>query len=365
MKIKIKRIFLKTQQYWRIIFIVLLVFIFFWFSFFLSEREKNPNCKDLFDAFKLVLVLFLGEYTESTPVTSIGKIIVMLTFILGVAIVVTAIGKIASVFVNIKKKEVKVPEGTKNHIVICNWNDKGDRIVKELHAPEAEPETLICIVTDKEDKEIREEELRTASPEEYQNVYFIKGDPTLHNVLKNAAKAHLAKSIIILADERYSDPDAKTALIALAISKIEREQVKKPHIVAEVINHRKIDHLRDAGVDEWICATDYGLGIIAQSALYQKLSEVYHQLLTYSKDTNEIYLVEGRKFPKVLVGKSFKEAAIILHNNQKPENPVILLGVKRNEKIILNPREGDFDVFKEGDALIVMAYRPPDLSYIS
>lgn len=341
--------------------ILLAIFLIFWVSLFLLEKEQNPRCRDIFDAFRLVLILFLGEYEEFGPVTALGKIIAILSFILGVAIVATTVGKIAAVFINIKR-EVNMPEEIENHIVICNWNDKGDRIIKELHSQQAEPDTKVIIVTDKDDKEIMEEELRM-SPE-YQGVFFVKGDPTLHNILRNAAKVHLAKSVIILADEKYPDPDAKTALISLAITKLEKNQIKKPHIVAEVINHRKIEHLRDAGVDEWICATDYGLGLIAQCALNKKLSEVYQQLLTYSKETNEIYIIKGDKFPIALLGKRFEEGLTILASNRNKGNPLILIGVKRNEKIILNPKRDEFDTFKEGDELIVIAYDPPNLDYI-
>uniref|UniRef100_A0A7C3US81 BK channel n=1 Tax=candidate division WOR-3 bacterium TaxID=2052148 RepID=A0A7C3US81_UNCW3 len=348
----------KGKWYWVGILTILLIFFVFCFALFLLERGKNPRCNDLFDAFRMVLVLFLGEYEEFAPVTTGGKLIITFSFILGVAVVATVIGKIASFFVKLKR-EVKMPKETGGHIVICNWNDKGDKIVKEIHSPVAEPETEIYIVTDKDDKEIREEELRV-SPE-YENVYFIKGDPSLHAVLKNSAKAHLAKSIIILADERSPDPDAKTALISLAITRLETEQPQKPHIIAEVINHRKIQHLLDAGVDEWVCATDYGLGIIAQAALYKKISDVYHQLLTYSEETCEIYLIEGPKLPRSLFGKSFKEAAQFLNEKRDEENPAILIGVKREGRIILNPREGDFDIIKEGDGLVVIAYKLPDL----
>lgn len=355
-KLKLK----KVPGYCWGILTLFIIFLSFWISLFFLEGEKNPRCSDPFDAFRVMLALFLGEYEEFGPVTTLGKIISILSLILGVAIVATLIARLASVFIE-KKREVKMPKEIEDHIVICNWNEKGERIVREIHSPQASPEIPIVIITDKEDKETREQELRMAYSE-YENVFFVKGDPTLHNILKNGANAHLAKSIIILADERCPDPDAKTALIALAITKLEKNRPKKSHIVAEVINHRKIEHLRDAGVDEWVCSTDYGLGIIAQCALYQKLSDVYQQLLTYSKETNEIYLVEGSKFPRAILGKSFKEAVNFLNENRDYNNPVLLIGVKRNKKIIINPKEGEFDIFKEGDALIVMAYDPPDLS---
>ena len=251
-----------------------------------------------------------------------------------------------------------MPKEMDSHIVICNWHERGDRIVKELHSPLAAPEADILIVTD---RKVDERELR-GSPE-YEKVFFIESDPTLHEVLKRA-RVHLASSVIILADDEFPDPDAKTALIALALAKLTRELPKRPHVVAEVMSHRKVEHLLDAGIDECVCSHDYGLGIIAQSALYGKLSEVYQQLLTYSEETNEIYIVDDHHYPQSFWGKSFRELARQLNDHLNPENPSILLGVKRKEKVLLNPREDEFDTFQAGDHLIVVAFDPPDLMYL-
>jgi len=198
-------------------------------------------------------------------------------------------------------------------IAICNWNERGDRIVTELHAAEAEPGTEIVIVTD---KPVDESELR--KKKEYENVYFIRSDPQLHDVLRRAQITQ-ANSVIILADGRTPAADARSALIALAIPTLweeeEAERKKKakrqredvsgaqgskqdaapcPHIIVEAVNQRKSQHLKDAGADEVICAADYGLGILAQCAIEAKLSFVYQRLLTYSGDTNEIYTVPRR-----------------------------------------------------------------------
>jgi voltage-gated potassium channel len=332
-------------------------------AFFLSsvfiiyhfEKQYNPSLT-VFDAFRIVLVFFLGEYGD-TPATEIGRIISVVLFILGIGVVAAFIGKIASIFIDLKM-EVKMPKGLEDHIVICNWHDRGDRLVKELHSPLAAPEMDIIVITE---KDINETELRQ-SPE-YERVYFIKSDPTLHEVLRRA-RAHHAKSVIILFDDTYSDPDAKTALISLAITKLEQNVPQKPHIIAEVMNPHKVQHLVDAGVDEWICSANYGFGILAQSALYGKLSDVYQQLLTYSTDTNEIYLVNHEKYPQSFLGKSFQEVAEILNNHRNHKNPVILVGVKRGDRVILNPREGEFDMFKNDDHLIIMSFDKPDLRYL-
>lgn len=339
---------------WLCIAILLILFFFAATVVLFCVEKTHDSDLTFFEAIRIVLVFFLGEYGE-TPSTSIGKIISVVLFIVGIAIVATLIGKIASIFVSLKL-EVKMPKGLEDHIVMCNWNDHGDRIIKEIHAPMAAPDTEIIVITE---QSIDENDLRISPA--YEKVFFIHSDPTMHDVLKKA-RAHLARSVIILADTSGSDPDAKTALISLAITKLEKDLPRKPHIVAEVMNHHKIQHLLDAGVDEWVCAADYGLGILAQCALYGKLSEVYQQLLTYSRDTNEIYLVGDDKYPKTLIGKKFQE--LIMHCNETREgaNPVILLGVKRKEKVILNPKGDEFDALKTGDSLIVLAFDPPDLN---
>lgn len=348
----------KVPFYLVVITILITFYISSGIGLYLQEHNVNTRIGNLFDAYWLMTVFFLSGFEDFGPVTSGGRVLSLFMFLLGLGAVAAITGKIASVLVIRGQKEAKMPKEVSDHFAICNWNDGGDKIIKEIHAPQGEPETEIIVVTD---KELNEVELRK-SPE-YEKVYFIKSDPTLHSVLMGS-RVHLAKSVIILADNQCPDPDAKTALIALAITKLERGEVRKPHIVAEVINHRKIEHLRDAGVDEWICATNYGLGIIAQCAMHQKLSEVYQRLLHYSKETNEIYMVEGEKFPSVLNGMTFKEASRLLNDKREAINPVILLGVKRNDRIILNPRNEEFDQFKPDDALIVMAFDNPALSGI-
>lgn len=353
-----------VNPYIKLVFAFILVYFVAAVSLYLLEHDINPRCHDIFDAFWLTTVFFFSGFEEFGPVTPGGKIISLFLFVIGAGIMVVVTAKIASVFVRHELKEVKMPKQISRHIAICNWNERGDRIVKELHAEQAEPETDIVVITP---LEVNETELRKSQA--YERVFFIRSDPTLHDVLRSS-EVPSAKSVILLADETSPDPDAKSALIALAISRL-CEGGAKPHIVVEAMNHRKMQHLKDAGANEVVCATDYGLGVLAQCALQAKLSDVYHNLLTYSDETNEIYIVDGEKLPKSVIGKTFVQAARLLYNKRDRKNPAILIGVKRNNHTILNPmeewngREQDkFETFAEGDALIVLAYDPPDLCYL-
>jgi voltage-gated potassium channel len=305
------------RHVWMCIIILLAAFLLgSVFILYAAEKKATPDLT-YFDAVRMVLVFFMGEYGD-TPATPLGQVMSLVLFIFGILVGVTIIGKIASLFVDLKL-ENKMPRDLEDHIVMCNWNERADRIIREIHSPLAAPDTPIIVLTT---QDVNQQELQLATA--YDKVHFQKSDPVLHEVLKEAG-AHRARSVIILADPECSEPDAQTALIALAITKLERDVPRKPHMVAEVMSHNKVQHLYDAGVDEWICSADYGLGIIAQSAVYGKLSDVYQQLLTYSRETNEIYLVNEKNFPQHLLGQTFPQLADRLTHHRTVENPCILL----------------------------------------
>lgn len=348
----------RKSIYWHLFVIFLCVYALAAIFMFFCERA-NQECFDtIWKAFWSTTLYILSGFGDRPPTTLYGRVVSVFIFGLGVVSAAMVTGIAAATF--IRREELKMPSNIEKHIIICNWNKRGDRVVTELHSHQGEKDTHLVVITE---KDVNERELRSES-NVYENVFFVKSDPVLHSVLK-ASKVHLAKSIIILADDESPDPDAKSAMIALAIAKLCSGKAK-PHVVAEVINHRMVEHLKDAQVEEIICATDFGLGVLAQCALHRKLSSVYNDLLRYSKDTNEIYIIEDDKFPKEFLGKSFEECAAIINKNRSSDNPAILLGLRRNDDIILNPRTRrkgqEALTISDCDALLVMAYRPPKLS---
>lgn len=349
------------RRIWVRLFVILSAsYLVLTLGIFLAERAVNENFSNFFDSIWSTVMYLLSGLENRGPITNSGKVISTFIFLVGIIFLGSVAGEFASFF--IKNKEVKMPKDIDRHIIICNWNSGGDRIIKELHASESVPETEILVITQ---SEVNEEELSTAK--EYKKVYFIKGDPTLSDVLRSA-RVHLTRSVIILANPDASDPDAESVLIALVISKLTQKIEQKPHIVAEAINHRKIEHLKNAGVDEIICATDFGLGIIAQAAVYSKLTDIYQELLSHSSG-NEFYIIEDKSVSEAICGKKFEDVAKAFPNFRNTDNPVILVGLKRDNSIILNPRtspksEEKSVTFKEGDALIVMSFSKPSGSNI-
>lgn len=260
-----------------------------------------------------------------------------------------------------------------NHILICNWSRKGEKIIKELHSLLAVPDTDIIVLSNP--RPGNEQWLREHFRKEYSNVEFREGTPVFYEALKGAG-AHKAMGIIILSNPGSADPDAEAVLITLAISTIwkksleenssdkedQKKKIKKPRITVEVQDPAKMRHMKDAGADDLICAEDYAIGILSQSAINEKLSDVYHSLLTYCEGTNEIYIIDKPEISQWMRGKTFTEISMLFLENRLKHNPAILLGFRRENKIMMNPKE---DIkFSEKDALIVLAYDIPDVMEI-
>ena len=325
-------------------------------AFYLVESDESQGADRTL--WQIVVYFFTG-FADYEPKTVVGKLIAVTVFILGIALVATATGRVASFFVR-RDLEIKMPEHMSDHIVICNWNDRGDRIVSELHSDQGVADTEIIVIAPKEVNPAEHKH-----NEAYRLVTFINSDPSLHDVLR-VCNAHRARSVILIADEvgHAEDPDGNSALIALAINRLcDDADIHRPHIVAEALDHRRIKHLKDAGVDEVICAHDFGLGILAQCSINHGLSAVYNRLLTYSDTTNEIYIIAD--VPDRFYGLTFAEASVVFAENRAGENPAILIGVKRGQEMHLNARESDdgcnLGKLREGDKLIVIAFDPPDL----
>ena len=268
-------------------------------------------------------------------------------------------------------------ERMKDHIIIVNWNIRGDKIVREIRNESGKGDRQIVIVTDRRVDD--EDKYKTIKPL-YDNVDFIAANlyrrDTYHTV-----QVTKAKCIIILGDTKTEDPDAKSALIALAIKQAIMDEYDAYEdwpggFIAESVNHQKVELLKHAGVKEVICPVDYGLGVIAQSALSKKISEIYNELLEISDESNEIYIIAHDSIPEavwlsIFNGNSFEKASEKLLQERPPDNPYVLIGVQRKNGVcIINPRasetqkEKKFIRFEDGDSPIFLSYDKPDLTVL-
>jgi len=342
----------------RLLVIFVCLYVVGTLAMFFCERFNNTSFETLGESFWSITIYMLSGFEDRYPVTWPGRVISILIFILSVFFFGAVAGRFAAAF--LRREEIKMPSDVNDHIVICNWNERGKRVVSELRHPEGKPNAEIIII---DDKLLNEEDLLNTTS--FRKIHCIHKDPSRHGTLRTA-RVKTADTIIILSDDQTPDPDAKSAMIILAL--LRECEDKKPHIITEVVNSENSQHLQDAGANETICTTDVGIGILAHCAVNKQLSDVYKDLLTYTFEGNELYIITRDHFPDTFVGKTFTECAKLFYDQRDDINPTILLGIRRHDKVIMNPRKlgkgstGKDYYIEEGDALIAMAFSPPDLT---
>ena len=260
----------------------------------------------------------------------------------------------------------------KDHVVICNWTDKADIIVRQLHDQSVHNKSPIIVVTEKPGQ------VPQSTDKAYRGLLIIGGDPADKEILERA-DIRTAKTAVILADE--TDPenaDSKSILIQLAIDSIN----PNVHTIAELIKSSSEMYFKYTHVNEVICLEQLAEKLLSQAALTPGLSDVYMNLLTQSSDTNEIYLEE---LPESFIGRTYEdvekqvvsieEKDIILigwaTEVEKRDNGEVVLSSRGEpileKEIIINPKSSTNSnyskshKFKRGDSLFIISYEKPEL----
>ncbi|MDH4219308.1 MAG: NAD-binding protein [Candidatus Aminicenantes bacterium] len=349
----------KLLKEYKIIRLVVLIF-FIWLLgasiLWVSEGTSNPEFNSLPKSLWNIAVYLFSGLDSGVPETTFGKVIVAFILITSLGIVGIFTATLASLIIEhrIGGKRKMPNYELKDHIVICNWNNKGEPLIKEVHAKIVKDKRPIVIISE-QGESIQFPEHEDAP--EYEDIYIINGDPANEVILKRANVQH-AYTTVILADPTQGElADAKSILIAMGIKSVcEELRVPKTYIAVEGISPQNIEHLRRAGADEIISAGDFSTLLLAQTSLVHGLSKVYRNLLTISEETNEIYLIP---IPKEYIGKKFSDLGAEIFSARDNQNPVIPIGVRSGNLVLLNPKVSDFDAFQEGDDVIVIAFELP------
>ena len=84
--------------------------------------------------------------------------------------------------------------GINGHVILCNWSNKADIIVHQLHDASVHEKSPIIVITEQPEKVPK-----TTDPA-YRGLLIIGGDPADKDILERA-DVKRAKTVIILADE--------------------------------------------------------------------------------------------------------------------------------------------------------------------
>ncbi len=350
---------------------------------YLCERgEVDPDTgeKEFDSFFKAcwnVVVYITSGFDTATPTTTLGRSSAIIILISSVGIVGIFTGTVASLLIEHNTYRNKIPPKPargelKEHIILCGWNDRADRIIRELRQ-----DVLKGVMSQgKRWKDIviisEVEEITVPDSKLYPQVWLVTGEPTDDEAL-NVADIQDADTAIILADyEEGSAADSRTLLIALAI------KTKNPrvYICTELVDTKNRQHFHGTRVDELVVVSEVSEKLLAQSAMNHGITDFYEHLLKFTADTNEVYRLPlehryaGMEFIDLF--RRFAQQDVILMGvirqiPKQDQNANATRGaaneVLYEEEILINPaRDYQFQWSDKGkDSVLVIAAEEPQL----
>lgn len=338
--------------------------------FLVEKREPSSDVKNIGDAMWWALVtLTTVGYGDTVPHTALGRAIAVLTIFSGVGLISILTAIIASIFV---EKRIMEERGLENvhisdQIVICGWNNHGEKLIHGLIREIPVNRLKIVLVNELGVEEISSIRARF----EDIKIDFVRGDFTKEGIL-HKARVQKARAVIFLADT--SGPhgpekaDQRTVLGTLAV----KSMAPNTRTIAELMDAENKPHLRRANIDEVIIRGENSGALLASTAVTSGMNRVIKDLISYDSE-NKLWKMG---IPAKFVGKRYEE----LFDHVRSKHGALPIALIREEKgfnirdilsedlsaiddfILRKFRESELDVFSEKGNVMVKIN--PDSDYI-
>ncbi len=339
---------------------------------------------NFFETLGWLMVFIITGFTDSLyPVSGVAKYlpisakIVGGTFFayVGVRILTYLIGKF------IARRGLMQFRDLSRHVVICNWNARGSRLIEHLRSPDVPDdrrERRIVVVTREEVSD---------SEREAHDFLVVEMDAWERPGLDQSRAAY-ADSIIVLAPDHPAgsrEADGVAIHTSLAVKNLLCDQKKKtpnqplPSVVVELNLHDDREYLEELGIDEIVISRDIGMRLVAQTVICPGVTSFFNEILDASPDSNEVYTID---LPPELEGAKADFSHVLEHfrESMATETPVLPIGMKIPARqqlalaqngedvrsiVLVNPQHETFtehgiEQFTGGDQILVLADNPPD-----
>ncbi len=235
----------------------------------------------------LVTITTVG-YGDVVPHSTLGRIVGMILMLSGVVLVSLFTATIASIFVERKIKEGEGLESLKekNQIVICGWNQNGEKVIEGMLIHDKDSSYPIVLVNELEKDEVESIQYKYRE----RDIHFIRGNFVKEDVL---ARANIirAKAVIMLADISHGHSlekaDERTIFGAMAI----KSMAPKVRICAELINQENKEYLLRANVDEIVIRGESNGSLLASASIEPGFLSMIKSLID-NEDDNKLWGVE-------------------------------------------------------------------------
>jgi uncharacterized protein len=243
------------------------------------------------------------------------------------------------------------PDRLRSHIIVCGWNSRANGFLRRFSdarlGNRRKPVVVVAMLDTEQEIQLQEG----------LDLSVVRGDFADINVLEEAGLAE-AHTVLILADDRAPDPDARSLLALMKVEKYGYRQqtagfrVRELRTIVEVSDPENRGTFEDAHADLVICARDFDELLLLQSVLNPGLSHFLQDVLTVD-DGSEVIEVPVAGTERVTVaGLTFDEALLMGRRHG-----FLLLAIRRNGAVLGSQRQ-------QGAApILANPVRPDELAY--
>ncbi len=268
------------------------------------EMNTNGQFNNIIDGFWWVIITFSTTgYGDKVPVTIGGRIIAILTILIGITGMSLLSGGLASWLV---ERNTRARRGLvdysylKNHIIVCGWKpDMADILLGMIASADDLSGENIVIISNVPSERIDALHDR----DELRAVRFVHGDYFSETPLLRAG-VKKAKKVMILADSLEShgvtEVDSKTVLAVLTIKSISREV----YVTAELLDKKYESYLKQAACDEILFSQEMSRHLLASASHTNGLSHIFYALLSHNEHQVRLTTVE---IPAMFIERTYTD----------------------------------------------------------
>lgn len=318
-------ILLKRERFFTILGVTLAIILYGALALFFAEHYyKTKGAGGIFDAvYWAIVTLTTVGYGDIVPTSTAGKIFALMIILSGPGLLSLITASVASIFVERKIREGKGLESIKDkdHIIICGWNQNGEKVIDGILLQTRGPHPKIALVNELDRDEVQSLQYKYKD----HALAFVRGNFVKEDVLARANLAR-ARAAIVLADvsggHNLEKADERTIFGTMAI----KSMASKVRTCAELIHAENREHLIRANVDEIVVRGESAGSMLATAAVSPGVTDSI-RLLINNQDENKLWRIP---VPSRYVGKSVGE--IIPYIRDKSRG--LLLAVAREKEAV-------------------------------
>lgn len=256
---------LKNAFYGTIISTIVVVLYGTFSEYYLENPYAASGIHSLFESFWWVVQTITTVGYGDVPVVSyLGKVnaVAIMLFGIGSLGIFTASVAANLVELNVAEKLGEVRIKMKDHVIVCNTDERLSDLIGELNESGVE-----VVVMDSEDPKMTKGDYT-----------FVKGSCSIDEDLQRAGLKGASK-VVVLPEKNLLDPsssDAKSILTAMIIKKMKPDA----YVILELLRHENAEHARIAGADEIVIKGALSLLLLASSVTSPGVSKLFYNLLT-------------------------------------------------------------------------------------